>query len=100
MPAREALACSGEVLGRALAAVINLLSPALVIVSGEGVQAGDYRLQPMFEAVRRFTFDGLLDDVEVVVEPTDDQAWARGAASLVIGKVFESPLIEAHVTTG
>ncbi len=100
MRAREALACSGEVLGMALAAVINLLSPALVIVSGEGVQAGDYRLQPMFEAVRRFTFDGLLDDVEVVVEPTDDQAWARGAASLVIGKVFESPLIEAHVTTG
>jgi hypothetical protein len=48
----------------------------------------------MFEAMRRFTFNGLLDDVTVIVEPTDDQAWARGAASLVIGKVFESPLVE------
>ena len=29
-------------------------------------------------------------------EPTADQAWARGAASLVIGKTFESPLVEAQ----
>jgi hypothetical protein len=34
--------------------------------------------------------------VQVVVEATDDQAWARGAASLVIGKAFESPLVEAQ----
>jgi hypothetical protein len=26
----------------------------------------------------------------------DDHAWARGAASLVIGKLFESPLVEAR----
>ncbi len=95
--AREALMHSGAYLGIGLAAVINILSPALVIVSGEGVQAGDYRLKPMFETMRRYTFDGLGDDVEVVVEPTDDQDWARGAASLVIGKVFESPLVDAQV---
>jgi len=35
-----------------------------------------------------------MDGVEVKVTLTDDQAWARGAASLVIGKLFESPLIE------
>jgi hypothetical protein len=35
--------------------------------------------------------------MKFVVEPTNDQAWARGAASLVISKVFESPIIEAQV---
>jgi len=94
--AQEALAQSGEYLGVGLATIINILCPPLVIVSGEGVVAGDYRLGPMFEAMRRYTFNGLLDDVQVVVELTDDQAWARGAASLVIGKVFESPLVEAE----
>jgi N-acetylglucosamine repressor len=92
--ATEALAQSGEYLGVGLATIINILCPPLIIISGEGVVAGDYRLKSMFEAMRRYTFNGLLDDVEVVVEPTDDQAWARGAASLVIGKVFESPWIE------
>jgi N-acetylglucosamine repressor len=95
--ATTALAQSGEYLGVGLATIINILCPPLIIISGEGVVAGDYRLQPMFEAMRRYTFNGLLDDVEVIVEPTDDQAWARGAASLVIGKVFESPWVETPV---
>lgn len=96
--AREALAQSGEYLGVGLATMINILCPPLIIISGEGVVAGEYRLKPMFDAMKRYTFNGLMDGVEVIVEPTDDQAWARGAASLVIGKVFESPLIEAQAS--
>jgi len=94
--ARNALAASGEYLGVGLATIINLLCPPLIIVSGEGVVVGEHRLQPMMEAMRRYTFNGLLDRTQVIIEPTDDQAWARGAASLVISKVFESPLIEAQ----
>jgi N-acetylglucosamine repressor len=96
--ARAALERSGEYLGVGLASVINILSPTLIIVSGEGVSAGDFRLKPMMEALKRSTFNGLLEDVEVVIEPTDDQAWARGAASLVISKVFASPLVEAEAS--
>lgn len=97
--AREALAQSGEYVGVGLATIINILCPPLLIISGEGVVAGDYRLRPMFDAMRKYTFNGLLEDVEVIVEPTDDKAWARGAASLVIGKVFESPLVEAQASS-
>jgi N-acetylglucosamine repressor len=92
--ARAALERSGEYLGVGLASVINILSPNLVIISGEGVSAGDFRLKPMMDALKRYTFNGLLENVEVVIEPTDDRAWARGAASLVISKVFASPLVE------
>lgn len=92
--ARARLAASGEYLGIGLATVINIISPEMLIISGEGVMAGDYRLKPMLEALQRYAFNGLLDDVQVVIEPTDDKAWARGAASLVLSKVFESPLVE------
>jgi len=92
--ARRALALSGEYLGVGLATVINILCPPLIIVSGEGVAAGDFRLSAMYEAMRRYTFNGLLDGVEVIVKPADDQTWARGAANLAIGKVFASPLVE------
>ena len=73
-----------EMLGMAISTVVNILSPEMVIISGEGIAAGDYRLHPMLDALRRYTFDALLDSFEVVIEPTNDQAWARGAASLVI----------------
>lgn len=94
----QILTHSGELLGAGLANIINILNPALVIISGEGTIAGEYRLQPMMDSLKKYTFDGLLNDVKIVVEPTDDQAWARGAASLVISKVFESPIIEARVS--
>jgi hypothetical protein len=48
----------------------------------------------MFEALRANTFNGLLDGVKIEVKPTDDLAWARGAAGLVVGKLFASPLVD------
>jgi len=95
--ANAALRRSGEILGIGLSTIVNLLCPSLIILSGEGVSAGDYRLVPMMDALRTHVFNGLLDDVRLIVEETDDHAWARGAASLVIGKLFESPLIEAGI---
>ena len=95
--ARQVLADSGTALGTGIANIVNTLGPELIIISGEGIAAGDYRLTPMLTALRLHTFDGLLDQVEIVIEPTDDRAWARGAASVVINKVFESPTIEARV---
>ena len=89
----RALARSGHYLGLGLAVVINLFCPELIIVSGEGVAAGPCRLDPMFEALRANTFNGLLDGVKIEVKPTDDLAWARGAAGLVVGKLFASPLV-------
>ncbi len=94
--AQSVLHQSGEWLGIGLANVINILCPDLLIVSGEGVSAGDYRLDPMFAALRQYSFNGLVDDVEVIVRQTDDQAWAQGAASLVMSKVFASPSLDAH----
>lgn len=91
--ARDALARSGHYLGIGLATVVNLLCPSLLIVSGEGVVAGDHRLEPMFASLRRHAFNGLLDSVQILVKPTNDETWARGAAGLVVGKLFESPLL-------
>jgi predicted NBD/HSP70 family sugar kinase len=97
--AQEALARSGHYLGLGLAAIVNMLCPSLIIISGEGVSAGAYRLEPMLATMRAHTFHGLLQSVEVMVRPTDDQTWARGAAGLVVGKIFESPLAQSAAGT-
>jgi predicted NBD/HSP70 family sugar kinase len=96
--AEQALARSGTYLGIGVATVINILCPPLIIISGEGVAAGDHRLKPMFEALRQHVFNGLLENVQVVIKAADDRAWARGAASIVVGKLFESPLVEAQAS--
>jgi predicted NBD/HSP70 family sugar kinase len=93
--AQRVLAESGYYFGMGVALVINIVCPSLIIVSGEGVAAGDFRLKPMFEAIRQHSFNGSLDRIEIRVQPTDDQTWACGAAGLVVGKLFEPPLIES-----
>ena len=83
---------AGETLGMAAANVVNILNPGLIIVGGEGARAGALFLEPFAAALRTHCFDGLLDNVEIVTDPWGDEAWARGAASLVLGELFEPAL--------
>ena len=80
------LGAAGRVLGRAIATVARVLDPQRVVVSGEGV-----RLGPPYLAALRAAFDERQPDegaLELVVEPWGDEAWARGAATLVLRELF------------
>lgn len=90
--AQELLGDAGHWLGVGVATLINLLNPQLVIIGGEGVQAGEWRLQPMRQAIQKHAFDGLAEDVKFVIEPSGDEVWARGAACVVLGEIFKSPV--------
>ncbi|MFW6098246.1 MAG: ROK family protein, partial [Chloroflexota bacterium] len=68
--AQELLASAGHWLGVGIATLVNLLNPQLVIVGGEGVQAGEWRLGPMREAFESNVFDGLGQNIELLVEPS------------------------------
>lgn len=90
--ARRLLAESGHWLGIGIANVVNLLNPQLIVLSGEGLLAGRWRLEPLRAALRAHVFNGLADELEFVVEPLGDEAWARGAACVVLGELFRSPV--------
>ncbi len=89
---RRIFAQAGRTLGMGVANLINIFNPALIIVSGEGVRAGDLMFGPMREAVAQYTFNDLAEDTEIVVQEWDDEAWAWGAASLVLREIFKSPV--------
>lgn len=82
---------AGTHLGRAVARVVNLLAPGLVILSGEGI-GGWPHLQAGFEPALREGVLPVHQDVEVVVDPWEDQNWARGAAALVLRSVYAPPV--------
>ena len=81
---------AGQTLGLALAGIVSVLNPTRVIVGGEGVHRIDLLLEPMREALSRHCFDGLADDLDLVVEPWGDDAWARGAAGLMLDELFHA----------
>lgn len=83
---------AGVTLARGITNLINVLSPELIIISGEGVRAGDLIFGPMRGALDAFVMPGLAQDTEIRIDTWDDNAWARGAAGLVLGKLFESPI--------
>ncbi len=96
--ALETLARAGRVLGNALASLVNLLNPALIIISGEGVRDGRFLLGPMRAAMDEHIFDQLGVGMELRIEPLGDDAWALGAASLVLGRIFRTPELQSGTT--
>jgi predicted NBD/HSP70 family sugar kinase len=90
-------ASAGRTLGLAVANLVNVLNPALVIISGEGVRAGELITVPFQRALREHCFDGLADELQIVTEPWGDEAWARGAASLLLSELFQPALRQGEV---
>lgn len=78
-------------LGIAVANVINLFNPAIVIVGGELMELGDTYLDSVREVVQRRTLPVPLAAVEIVPSSLGDQAAAIGAATLVIDQFFALP---------
>ncbi len=90
--ARRLLGDAGHWLGIGIAHLVNVLNPQMVIVGGEGVRAGEWRFGPMREAIHEHAFDSLADDLQIIIEPSGDETWARGAACVVLGEIFKSPV--------
>lgn len=78
---------AGRHLGRATAALVNLLAPELVLISGEGT-ASWALLEPGFTAGFADQLLSVHGDVQLVVDPWEDLNWARGAVSLLMRSLF------------
>lgn len=88
---RQIFACAGYFLGTGLASQIQIFNPARIILSGEGVRAGNLMFTSMHEAIRAHTNRELLAETEIVVQKWRDTDWAHGAASLVLQELYKAP---------
>ena len=91
LQARQIYHDAGTQLGRAVANLVNVLGPELVLVSGEGTEAWPY-VADAFAAAYETTIFPPLGHVPVEVDPWDDAKWAVGAATLVLRSTFAAPL--------
>jgi predicted NBD/HSP70 family sugar kinase len=91
LQARQIYHDAGAQLGRAVADLVNVLGPELVLVSGEGTQAWAF-LGEAFTAAYETNVFPPLAHVPVEVDPWDEAKWAIGAATLVLRSTFGAPL--------
>lgn len=83
---------AGAILGQSIANLINLLNPQRILIAGEGVVRGPVFFDALKNSVCSFALPDLYSDVDLRIEPWGDDVWARGAASLVLLSLFESPV--------
>lgn len=88
---RQIFAEAGHAIGRGVAAMVNLVGPDRIVVSGEGLAAYD-----LFEDEIRRTFAGqafgAAAGCDLIIRSLPFEEWARGAAAVAIGDTF--PLTE------
>jgi predicted NBD/HSP70 family sugar kinase len=87
----EVIESAGRKLGLAVANMITLLNPEMLIICGEGTELGWHFLDPIVTAVREQTFADLGRRLEIKVQRWGDDAWAVGAATLVLRESFSLP---------
>lgn len=85
----DVFARAGSAIGYAIAAVANLVGPARIVVSGEGLAAYD-----LFEAHIRTAFErqafGAAALCPLSIRPLPFEEWARGAAAISIQALVDS----------
>ncbi len=83
---RRAIADAGRNVGRALASVVSILGPEVVVVGGELSRAGDDLLVPLIDAIRRFALPAATHQLAVVRGALGDRANLLGALALVVAQ--------------
>ena len=87
--ARNLLEDTGETLGLAIADLIHLLNPRLIIVGGQIVRAGNLILEPALRSARRRTLSPMFAATRVVASTLRPGAAILGAGTLVLEHVLE-----------
>lgn len=79
---------AATVLARAVAALVTVLDPEVVIVLGEGAAAWRH-WDRAFRATLVGAIPSPMSETPIEVEPWDDAAWAQGAAAIVLATPFD-----------
>lgn len=84
----ELLAELGEKLGRALAVLINLFNPELVILGGTLSETADYLRLPARSALNKYSLSLVNNDTQVKLSKLGEKAGVMGACLIARNKVL------------
>jgi N-acetylglucosamine repressor len=86
--AADLLNVASRYLGIAIANLINLLNPELIVFSGHFSSIEDFSLLSLKENIRRYAMPESYEKVKLVTSLLGDDAAVLGATTLVLDKIF------------
>jgi len=85
----ELLAEIGEKIGRAIALLINLYNPELIILGGPMALTGDYILLPVKSAINKYSLNLVSTDTKIKLSKLQEKSGVIGACLLVRDRLLE-----------
>jgi predicted NBD/HSP70 family sugar kinase len=82
---------AGRYLGLAISGLTQIFNPSLIIITGNGVQAGELIFTAMNETVKENAAPNTFTQSEIVIHQWQDIDWSLGAACLVLQELYKSP---------
>jgi predicted NBD/HSP70 family sugar kinase len=80
----------GQKLGKQIAGLINIFNPELVIIGGAVSQTGDYIMQPIKTAIRKYSLNLVNKDSAITLSTLKGKAGVVGACMLARSRMFEN----------
>ncbi|NGM65468.1 ROK family protein [Sphingobacterium sp. SGR-19] len=85
----ELLAEIGEKIGRAIALLINLYNPELIVLGGPLALTGDYILLPVKSAINKYSLNLVSTDTKIKLSKLQEKSGVVGACFLVRDRLLE-----------
>jgi predicted NBD/HSP70 family sugar kinase len=90
---RHLFARAGPILGVGMSHLIALFNPQKIVITGQGVQAGELIFSHMHTALDQYVSAKFgRRNVEILVQEWTEQDWARGAGAMVLQELYKSPV--------
>lgn len=96
----QAVREAGRLIGRVLAATVNLVNPGVIVVGGDVAQAGEQLLAGIREVVYRRSTALSTSRLQIVPSELGDRAGITGAAAMVIEHILAPATLEASLGRG
>lgn len=94
---QQLLSDAGRHIGSALASLVNLLNPGLVLIGGGVVGAGRFLLDPIHEAVAARSMRASYEATRIELASLGDLSIVLGAAALALSHTFQNYVNSGHV---
>jgi glucokinase-like ROK family protein len=84
----DLLSVIGENLGKGLSILIHLFNPEAIIIGGEMAKADQYIIDPVKQALNKYTMAHIRNDTVILVSKLLEKAAVLGASALVMENIF------------
>lgn len=91
----QAVRAAGRLIGSVLAAMVNLLNPAVIAIGGDLAEAGQQLLAGIRETVYQRSTALSTNELRITTGSLGDRAGIIGAAALVIDHIFDPEAVDA-----